>query len=104
MNNYRSRTNRRHKSEVIVGYSSNILGYTNKYQNYTSKEQFLQLPYSSSPPQWITFLPFISQKNIIEHKRCRTRFYNGLYTCLISVFMNNKQTIYKFCSFEFSIF
>ena len=29
---------------------------------------------SMAVPKWINFLPFISQKNIIEHKRCRIRF------------------------------
>ena len=43
-------------------------------------------------------------KHIIEHKRCRIRFQNGLYTCLISDFMNNKRAIYEFWIFEFFIF
>ena len=52
MNNYTSRTNRKHKSVVIAWISnfqviyldiqlpSNILGYPRKYPNYNSKKQF----------------------------------------------------------------
>ena len=55
-----------------------------------------------APPSRLLFYP-LSDKNIIEHKSCRIRFYNGLYTSRISVFMNNKSEMYKFGIFEFSI-
>ena len=42
-------------------------------------------------------------KIIIEYKRCRIQFENGLYTYLISIFINNKRAIYKFKILEFFI-
>ena len=56
------------------------------------------------PPPVDNFFNINLTKNIIEHKRCRIRFQNGLYTYLISIVMNNKHAIYKFSIFEFSIF
>ena len=48
---------------ILLGYPSNILGYPSKYCNYTSKKKFGQFPTLPwPPPQWITFLPFISKK------------------------------------------
>ena len=48
-NNYTSRTNRRHKVWILLGYPCNILGYQSKYCNYTSKKKFGQFPYHSLP-------------------------------------------------------
>ena len=78
-----------------------MLGYPNKYCNYTSKKKLGGFPHS---PPVDNFLNVYLTKNVIEHKIYRIRFWNGLYTGLISVFMNNKRAIYKFWIFEFSIF
>ena len=90
----------------ILGYPSNILGYPSKYWNYTSKtklERFADSP-RPPPPPVDNFFTIRLTKNIIEHKICRIRFYNGLDACLISVFMNNKRAIYVFLIFEFFVF
>ena len=86
---------------LLLGYPSNILGYPSKYWNYTSHTKFGQFPHS--PPVDNLFTLHLT-KNIIEHKRCIILFQNGLYTCLISVFFNNKRAMYKFCFSEFLIF
>ena len=90
---------------LLLGYPSNILGYRSKYWNYTSKTKLGRFPHSpgSSPPV-DNFFTLRLTKNIIEHERCRIRFYNGFYTCLISVLINNKCAIYIFKIFEFGIF
>ena len=49
---------------LLLGFPSNILGYPSKYQNHTYKNRFGQFPHS--PPQWITFLPFISQNILLN--------------------------------------
>ena len=51
-----------------------LLGYPSKYRNYTSKKQFLQFPHSS---RWITFLPFISQKILLNIKNVQFDFRMG---------------------------
>ena len=89
---------------LLLLYSSNILGYPSKYWNYISKKKLGQFLHSPWPPQWITFLPFISQKILLNIKDVEFDFRMGVYTCLISVFINNKHAIYKFRIFEFSIF
>ena len=49
INNYTSRTNRRHKSVDMLGYPSNILGSPSKYCNYTSKRKLGQFPHPPPP-------------------------------------------------------
>ena len=90
------------KVRLLLRYPSNILEYPTKYQNFTSKKQFGWFPHFPRPPPVDNFFTLHLSKNIIEHKRCRIRFRMGcinLYSCLISVFMNNKRAIYKFCIF-----
>ena len=89
---------------LLLGYPSNIIGYPSKYWSYTSTTKLGWLPHSPLSPPVDNFFNIHFTKNIIEHKRCRIRFYNGLYTVIISVFMNNKREIYKFWIFEFLIF
>ena len=64
-------------------------------------------PFPQAPhPQWITFLP-ISQKILLNIKAVEFDFRIGLYTCLISIFMNNKHAMSKFqifLIFNFLIF
>ena len=87
---------------LLLGYPSNILWYPSKYWNYFSK---MKLGWFTHSPQSLPvdiFLNIHLTKNIIEHKRCRIWFLDGLYTCLISVFLNDKYTIYKFFIFCFS--
>ena len=103
--NYTSRTNRRHKSVDIAGYPSIILGYPSKYCNYTSKKKLGWLSYSLCPippPQWITFLIFMSQNILLNIEDEEFDFRIGCILVIL-VFMNNKCAIYKFQSLEFSI-
>ena len=58
-------------------------------------------PFPSGPPPVDNFFTLHLTKNIIEHKRCRIRFQNGLYACLISAFTNNKHAMYEFWIFDF---
>ena len=50
---------------ILLGYPCNILGYPSKYCNYISKKKLGWFP---RPPQWITFLIFISQKILLNIK------------------------------------
>ena len=81
-----------------------LLGYPSKYRNYTSKKQFGQFPHSPRLPPVDNFFTLHLTTFFIEDKRCRIRLWNGLYTCLISVFINNKRAIYEFWIFELWIF
>ena len=49
INNYTSRTNKRHKSVVFLGYPSNIFAYPSRYCNYTSKKKLGPFPHSPHP-------------------------------------------------------
>ena len=73
---------------ILLGYPCNVLGYPSKYCNYTSKSKLGRFSHSPKPPHPSVDNFFNSDltKNILEDKRCSIRFYNGLYTCLISVF------------------
>ena len=64
--------------------NNNILGYPSKYWNYTSKMKFGCFPHSSRPPpQWISFLPFISQKILLSIKDVKFDFRMG---CILVLF------------------
>ena len=60
---------------ILLGYPSNILGYPSKFCNYTFKRKLGQFPHSPRPPpQWITFLIFISQKILFNIKDVKFDF------------------------------
>ena len=80
-----------------------LLGYL-KLHFYDEIRTVRRFPQAPHPPPVDTFFTVRLTKNIIEHKRCRIRFYNGLYACLIFVFMNNKRAINVFLIFEFFVF
>ena len=67
----------------ILGYLSNILGYPSKYLNYTSKMKLGRVPIPPSTPQWITFLPFRSQKISLNIKDVQFDIRMG---CIIVLF------------------
>ena len=75
-----------------------LLGYPSKFWNYTPKTKLGRFPQDLPVDN---FFNLHLTKNIIEHKRCRIRFYYALYTCLISDFMNNKRAIYIFWIFKY---
>ena len=60
---------------LLLGYPSNILGYPSKYWNYSSKMKLGWFPHS--PPQWITFLIFTSQKILLNIKDVEFDFRMG---------------------------
>ena len=62
------------------------------------------LPFPPGPPQWITFLPFISQKILLNIKDVVFDFRMDCILVLFSFFMNNKRVVYKFWIFEFFSF
>ena len=59
---------------ILLRFPCNILWNPSKYFNYTSKKKLGLFFHSPCQPQWITFLIVISQKNIIDDKRCRIWF------------------------------
>ena len=71
---------------LLLGYLSYILGYPSKYWNYTSKTKIGWVPYSPQAlPQWITFLPFISQKILLNIKDVEFGFRTG---CILVLFLH----------------
>ena len=95
MYNYTARTNYQSNKciqvWILIGYPINT-GITLPRGNWNGS------PLTPGPPplQWVTFLIFISQKNIFKRKICKFLLQNGSYTCLISVFLNNKRANYQF--------
>ena len=88
---------------ILLGYASNILRYPSKYYNYTSKKKLWRFPHFPRPPQWITFLIFISQKILLNIKHVEFNFRMGCILVLFSS-VNNKRAIYKFLIFRFFLF
>ena len=84
---------------LLLWYLINILGYPSKYWNYTSKKQFGWLPHSPNlPAQWITFLPFISQKLLLNTKDVDFDFRMGGILVVMqskkNAFFFNKKTFF----------
>ena len=95
------------KVRLLLGYPSKIYGYPSKYRNYTSKIQFGLFPHSPRhPPQLITFLPFVSQKILLNTKDVEFDFRLGcilvlfLFLWIINVQFTNE--IFEFWIFLFS--
>ena len=92
---------------LLLLYLNNILGYPSKYWNYTSKKQFVRLPHSpSSPAKWITFLPFISEKFLLNIKDVDFDFR---MVCILVLFpflliINVEFTNFGFLNFRYFIF
>ena len=60
-------------------------------------------PFPPGTHQWMTFLPFISQKILLNIKDVAFDFRLGCILVKFAVFMNNKRAMYKSRILEFSI-
>ena len=80
-----------------------LFGYPSKYWNYTSKKQFGW--FTHPPPlQWIPFLPFVSQKILLNTKDVEFDFRMGCILVLFSFLwiINVQCTNFGFLNFLFS--
>ena len=94
---------------LLLGYPSNMLGYPSIYWNYTSKTKLGEFPLTPRPPKWITFLPFIPQKILLNIKDVEFDFRMGcilvlfLFLCIINVqFTNSWFFILFFIIFKYN--
>ena len=98
-----SRTPRKHKGWILLGYPSNTSGYLSKYCNYTSKRKlglFPRFPRTHFPglnwyPPGDNFFNIHLIKNILLNKK-DVVFSFRIGCILILVFINNKRAIQKF--------
>ena len=83
MNNYTSRTNRRHKS-VVIACPSNILGHPSKYRSYTSNN-LDGSPILPGPPSTVDnfFTLHLTKKKILNIKDVEFDFRMG---CILVLF------------------